>query len=68
MKEGIFKLPNNQLEKSVQRIRPSSVKWAIGLTGIPVFLNVDLFQQELEPDHVIIHGAWDIRKKPKHVV
>ena len=68
MREGIIKLPNKQLEKSVQPIRPNSAKWAIGLTGVHVFLNVDLFQQELEPDHVIIHGAWDIRKKPKHAV
>ena len=68
MKEGISKLPNKQLEKSVQPIRQSSVKWAIGLTGVHVFLNVDLFQKELEPDHVIIYGAWDIRKKQKHAV
>ena len=68
MREGIIKLPNKQLEKSVQPIRPNSAKWAIGLTGVHVFLNVDLFQQELEPDHVIIHGAWDIRKKQKLAV
>ena len=68
MREGIIKLPNKQLEKSVQPIRLSLVKWAIGLTGVHAFLNVDLYQQELEPDHVIIHGAWDIRKKRKLAV
>ena len=57
MKEEILKPPDKELEKSVQRIRPSSVKWAIGLTGVHAFLNVDLFQQELEPGHVITHGA-----------
>ena len=68
MREGIINLPNKQLAKLVQPIRPSSVKWAIGLTGVHVFLNVALFQQELEHGHVIIHGALDIRKKQNHAV
>ena len=68
MREGIINLQNKQLQAAVQPIRPSLVQWAIGLTGVHVFLNVDLFPQKLEHGHVIIHGAWDIRKKQKHAV